>query len=209
MLSNADQRRALIAFVDAALGGADRTTEAGVIWLPLVAVDDPPLVFALTIDEGRPDGLHVGVGVRVRTVAPVPVSNTTLAIPLFRVKKEGGPAVTEPLLLGTNAGRIRLATQVTLDAAPAVPGQARLGGIGIEIDIPTGEGGSQPASLRARARRAAAARRVGAARPARGRRQRRPARRRGPRTRARPRQGTGRCRPARHRRSLPSAACSA
>ena len=142
MLSNADQRRALIAFVDAALGGADRTTEAGVIWLPLVAVDDPPLVFALTIDEGRPDGLHVGVGVRVRTVAPAPVSNTTLTIPLFRVKKDGGPAVTDPLLLGTNAGRIRLTTQVTLDAAPALPGQARLGGIGIEIDIPTGEGGS-------------------------------------------------------------------
>src|SRR6476619_6397955 len=59
MLSNADQRHALIAFVDAALGGADRTTEGGVIWLPLVAVDDPPLVFALTIDAGRPDGLHV------------------------------------------------------------------------------------------------------------------------------------------------------
>ena len=91
MLSNADQRRALIAFVDDALGGADRTTEGGVIWLPVVAVDDPPLVFALTIDEGRPDGLHVGLGVRVRTAAPAPVSNTTLSIPLFRVKKDGGP----------------------------------------------------------------------------------------------------------------------
>lgn len=143
MLSNDDQRRALIAFIDAALGGADRMTEGGVIWLPMVAVVDPPLVFALTLDEGRPDGLHVGLGVRVRTVAPVPVSDTTLSIPLFRVKKDGGPAVTEALLLGTNAGRIRLATQVTLDAAPAVPGQARLGGIGIEMDIPTGASGSQ------------------------------------------------------------------
>ena len=51
MLSNTDQRHALIAFVDAALGGADRTTEAGVIWLPVVEVTDPPLLFALTIDE--------------------------------------------------------------------------------------------------------------------------------------------------------------
>src|SRR6478735_2282609 len=62
MLSNTDQRHALIAFV-----GADRTTEAGVIWLPVVEVTDPPLLFALTIDEGQPDGLHVGLGVRVRT----------------------------------------------------------------------------------------------------------------------------------------------
>ena len=142
MLSNTDQRSALIAFVDAALGGAERTTEAGVIWLPVVEVADPPLLFALTLDESRSDGLHVGLGVRVRTAAPAPMSKTTLTMPLFRVKKDGGPAVDEPLLLGTNAGCIRVATQVTLDATPAVPGQARLGGIGIEIDVPTATGGS-------------------------------------------------------------------
>ena len=53
MLSNAPQRAALIAFVDEALGGADRTTEPGVIWLPLVEVTDPPLL-AMTVDESRP-----------------------------------------------------------------------------------------------------------------------------------------------------------
>lgn len=142
MLGNADQRQALIAFVDAALGGADRSTEAGVIWLPVVEVAEPPLLFALTLDEGRADGLHVGLGVRVRTAAPVPVSHTTLTMPLFRVKKDGGPGVSEPLLLGTNDGCIRIATQVTLDAAPAVPGQARLGGIGLEIEVPTAAGGA-------------------------------------------------------------------
>ncbi len=142
MLGNADQRQALIAFVDAALGGADRSTEAGVVWLPLVEVTEPPLLFALTLDEGRADGLHVGLGVRVRTAAPEPVSLTTLTVPLFRVRKDGGPAVSEPLLLGSNDGRIRLATQVTLDATAAVPGQARLGGIGLEIDLPSAAGGA-------------------------------------------------------------------
>ncbi|NUZ08358.1 DUF6603 domain-containing protein [Piscinibacter koreensis] len=142
MLSNGDQRRALIAFVDAALGGADRSTEAGVIWLPLIEVPDPPLLFALILDEGRADGLHVGLGIRVRTAPPAPVSSTTLAVPLFRVTKEGGPPVGDPLLLGSNDGRIRIATRVTLDAAAPVPGQARLGGIGLEIDVPTGTGGS-------------------------------------------------------------------
>src|SRR4029450_6085305 len=39
MLSNAAQRAALIKFVDTALGGADRTTEAGVTWLPLIEIE--------------------------------------------------------------------------------------------------------------------------------------------------------------------------
>src|SRR5689334_16035079 len=90
MLSNPAQRAALIAFVDRALGGADRTTEAGVTWLPLFDIQDPPLGIALTVDEAQPDGLHIGVGIRVRTTAPS--SSTTLAVPLFRVKKDGGAA---------------------------------------------------------------------------------------------------------------------
>ena len=135
MLSNAAQRAALIKFVDTALGGADRTTEAGVTWLPLIEIEDPPLGFAMTIDESRPDGLHIGVGIRVRTAAPV--SSTKLAVPLFRVKKDGGASVSEPLLLGSIGGRIRIGTSITLDSAPVVPGQARIGGIGLDIDLPT------------------------------------------------------------------------
>ncbi|MGE4052638.1 MAG: hypothetical protein AB7F38_16320, partial [Piscinibacter sp.] len=135
MLADEAQREALIAFVDDAMGGADRSTEAGVIWLPIVSIDDPPLSVAVTVDEGQADGLHIGLGLRVSTTDPA--SSTTLAVPLFRAKKAGGPNVSQPLLLGSPGGRIRVGTAITIDAAPAVPGQARLGGIGLEVDLPT------------------------------------------------------------------------
>ena len=141
MLANEAQRAALIAFVDDALGGADRSSEAGVIWLPIVAIEDPPLAVAITVDEGQSDGLHIGLGLRVTTTDPV--SATTLAVPLFRAQKEGGPPVTQPLLLGSAGGRIRVATSITIDASPPVPGQPRLGGIGLEIDLPTSDTDAQ------------------------------------------------------------------
>jgi hypothetical protein len=135
MLADAAQRQALIAFVDEAMGGADRSTEAGVTWLPIVSIEDPPLSVAVTVDEGQADGLHIGLGLRVSTTDPS--SSTTLAVPLFREKKAGGPNVSQPLLLGSPGGRIRVGTAITIDAAPPVPGQARLGGIGLEVDLPT------------------------------------------------------------------------
>ena len=135
MLSNPAQREALIAFVDDALGGADRSTQAGVVWLPIVELDDPPLSVCVTVDDTPPDGLHIGLGLKMTTTAPV--SQTTLAVPLFRAQKDGGPAVTQPLLLGSVGGRIQIGTLITIDSAPPVPGQARLGGIGIDVDLPT------------------------------------------------------------------------
>jgi len=141
MLSSTAQREALIAFIDEALGGADRASEGGVIWLPIVSLDDPALSIALTIDEGRPDGLHIGIGLRFSTTDPT--SSTTLALPLFRAHKDGGPSVSQPLLLGSVGGRIRIATEITIEDAPPVPGQPRLGGIGLEVDLPTAPGDPQ------------------------------------------------------------------
>lgn len=140
ILANPAQRAALIAFVDEALGGADRTTTAGVVWLPIVSIERPDAVvsLAVTIDESRPEGLHVGIGLKFET--PTPASATTLALPLFLMAKEGGPPVTQPLLLGQAAGRIRIGTSIILDDAAPVAGQARLGGIGLEVDLPTGAG---------------------------------------------------------------------
>ncbi|MEO6525022.1 MAG: DUF6603 domain-containing protein [Gemmatimonadaceae bacterium] len=139
ILSNDEQRAALIAFVDEAMGGADRTTDPrGVVWLPIVHLEDPDLTVAVTVDDSRPDGIHIGVGLSVRTTAPA--SETTLAIPLFRAEKSGGPNVTVPLLLGSAGGRIRIATSITVDASAPVPGVARLGAIGIDVDLPTAPG---------------------------------------------------------------------
>ena len=36
-------------------------------------------------------------------------------VPLFRAQKEGGPTVTQPLLLGSTGGRIRVGTEITID----------------------------------------------------------------------------------------------
>ncbi len=135
MLADPAQRNALIAFVDEAMGGADRSTEADVVWLPIVELDDPPMSVAVTVDESQADGLHIGLGLRFSTTNPA--SATTLAVPLFRAHKNGGPSVSQPLLLGSAGGRLRIGTSITVDASPAVPGQTRLGGIGIDVDLPT------------------------------------------------------------------------
>ena len=66
ILADDEQRAALIAFVDEALGGADRTTDpSGVVWLPIVSLEDPDLTLALTIDEVSGTLLHVGVDILV------------------------------------------------------------------------------------------------------------------------------------------------
>ena len=134
MLANPAQREALMAFIDEAMGGDERSTDNGVTWLPLLELDDPPLQVAITVDDRPAEGLHIGLGLRCSTTGPT--SATTVAIPLFRAQKQGGPTV-EPLLLGSVGGRIRLGSTITLDDAAPVPGQARLGGIGLEIELPT------------------------------------------------------------------------
>ncbi|HEY2925404.1 DUF6603 domain-containing protein, partial [Piscinibacter sp.] len=141
MLASQVQREALIAFIDEALGGAERSTTGGVTWLPILSIEDPALSIALTIDENPSDGLHVGVGLSFSTADPGSV--TTLAVPLFRAHKDGGPSVSQPLLLGSVGGRIRIGTSITIDPGPAVPGQPRLGGIGLEVDLPTAPGDPQ------------------------------------------------------------------
>ncbi len=143
ILENDSQRDALIAFVDEAMGGADRTTDPiGVVWLPIVQLDDPAITIAVTIDDAQSDGIHIGVGITVRTTDPI--SNSSLSIPLFLAKKEGGPDVSSVLLLGSPGGRIRLATSITIDDDAPFPGEARLGAIGIDIDVPTSEHDQDP-----------------------------------------------------------------
>ncbi len=137
ILANAQQRAALLNFVDEALGGADNTTEQGVIWVPLVKVPDLPLTLAMTIDESRSDGLYVGVGLKVVTDDPASVS--TLSIPLFCARKDGASSTGALVLLGSARGRIKVGTQVTV-SGPVQPGQARLGAIGLALELPTGPG---------------------------------------------------------------------
>ncbi len=138
ILADSGQRAALLRFVDAALGGADNTVQDGVIWVPLLKVPDSPLTVAMTVDENQTDGVHVGVGLKVVTAAPV-ASISTLSIPLFCARAEGKSPTGPLVLLGSARGRIQLSSTVTLP--PAADANAlRLAGIGLTMALPTGPG---------------------------------------------------------------------
>ncbi|MDP9417449.1 MAG: hypothetical protein M3P48_06380, partial [Actinomycetota bacterium] len=139
MLSTDAQREAVIAFVDEVLGGEERTTApGGSTWLPIVSLrppDNPHLDVCVTIKA--PDGqpVTVGLGLAARTITPVG-TRSTIEIPLFQVDSEDASAPGF-FLLGGDGGRIRIATSVTIDADPPQPGEAHLGSIGLDVDIPT------------------------------------------------------------------------
>ena len=126
ILSDDSQREALIAFVDEALGGADRTTEDGVVWLPVVTIEDPHIEVYVTVDERPSDHVAIGAGIAFTTTDPA--SRTTASIPLFRAARTDN--TDSVLLLGSIGGRLRLATSITID-------EPEIGSIGVEMDIPT------------------------------------------------------------------------
>ncbi len=141
MLSNDVQREALVAFVDDALGGADRSTQDGVVWLPLVSIDDPQITLYATLDDRPAD--HVAIGAAVSFSTSDPQSRTTLSVPLFRAAKANESV--DPVLLGDVGGRIQLTTSITVDASAPTPGAAHLGAIGFDVDVPTSDDDTPPA----------------------------------------------------------------
>ncbi len=141
MLSNQDQRDALVAFVDEALGGADRTTQDGVVWLPIVTIDDPAIEISVTLDERPEDYVALGLGVAISTTTPA--SRTTVSLTMFAAAKQNRH-VDSVLLLGRVGGRLRLSTSVTVDSSTPVPGQAHLASIGLEVDVPTSDDDAPP-----------------------------------------------------------------
>ena len=142
VLADDGQRAALIDFVDEALGGADASADpSGATWLPLVELEppEPRLTVAVTVDDRPSDHITVGLGVAFETEGPA--SRTTVSVPLFQAAKRG-QTIGSPFLLGQVGGRLHLASHVTVDESAPVPGQARLGGVGLEVDLPTAAGDS-------------------------------------------------------------------
>ena len=142
MLADDGQRAALVAFVDEALGGADASADpSGATWLPLVALapPDPRLTVAVTVDDRPDDHVVVGLGVAFETDGPA--SRTTVSVPLFQAAKRGR-TVSSPFLLGQVGGRLHLSSHITVDASDPAPGAARIGGVGLEVDVPTAAGDS-------------------------------------------------------------------
>lgn len=135
ILADEHQREALIGFVDEAMGGADRETDAGgATWLPIVTLEDPSLTVAITIDDAPTNHVVIGLGVTFSTTSPA--SRSSAAVPLFKAAKRG-KSVPTPFVLGQPGGRLRFDTRITVDASAPVPGQPRLGAVGLEADLPT------------------------------------------------------------------------
>ncbi|HEY1366381.1 MAG TPA: hypothetical protein VGF23_04685, partial [Gaiellaceae bacterium] len=138
ILADDGQRAALVDFVDEALGGADASADpSGTTWLPLVSLPDPNLTVAVTVDDRPADHIEIGLGVAFETADPA--SRTTATVPLFRAAKRNH-TITSPFLLGQPGGRLHLASHITVDDSAPVAGQPRLGGIGLEVDLPTSTG---------------------------------------------------------------------
>jgi hypothetical protein len=142
MLAEAEQRDALVRFIDEVLGGEDRATGPdGAVWLPIAEVADHSVRFYAVIDDRPANEVHIGLAVKAVTNAPQ--ASVSAKLPLFRAAKTGH-SVPNPLLLGEGAARATLAVDITVDSAAAVPGQAHLGGVALTLSVPTGAGGAAP-----------------------------------------------------------------
>src|SRR5450631_2864496 len=135
ILADDTQRDALLSFVDTVLGGSERSSDAeGLVWLPIVEHDSPKLTLYAVFDV-QPAYVGIGVGASI-TSASQPSATARAYVPVFRAARSGH-SVASPLLLGSPGAAIHVSADITVDAGAAVPGQAHLGGIAVDIRVPT------------------------------------------------------------------------
>ena len=132
----------MIDFIDEALGGAERESDAdGLVWLPAISVDDPEIDVFVTFDDRDVDAVAIGIGAVFRSSDPS--TETTISVPLFLAAKEGR-SIASPLHLGHAGARLKLSTSIVVDDSAPTPGEAHLGSIAIAIDLPTAAGDADP-----------------------------------------------------------------
>ena len=141
MLSDDDQRQALVSFLDDVLDdGAVQSDRDNRVRLPIVTHDDPNLTVAVVL-QPTAQTVIVGLGVDLQTAT----THTTLDVALFQTARGNADPPDPVLLLGQRGGRIRLATTVHLDAGTPPPGQFHLASIAVEVDVPTTDQDDAPA----------------------------------------------------------------
>ena len=140
IMSDDNQRNALISFVDEVLGAPERELRDGATWVPLFR-ETSPAVTIYAVIKPVSGAVNLGIGVEHSMSGSAPTVSTRLHVPLFRVPR-GGDFVQEGsvppwLLLGRLDGRIDVALDLTLrDDAPA-PGEPSLGALAVTLGIPT------------------------------------------------------------------------
>src|SRR5262245_50177220 len=136
------QRESLVSFIDDVLGGGERTTGPdGATWLPIVEEHAPDFTLYVVLDDRPAD--YVAVGLGAKFTATNPAASVTAHVPIFRAAKDGH-TVPSPFLIGTPQAVITIAADITVDAAAPTPGQAHLGGVALQVSVPTSGGGPAP-----------------------------------------------------------------
>ncbi|WP_187429775.1 hypothetical protein ROLI_015680 [Roseobacter fucihabitans] len=139
MLADDAQRQALFDFVATLRGGDTERDPEGRLWIELFAEDlggGSRISFFVIADDTPASEVHLFLGVRFGTGAPLVESQSSLMFPLFRAGKTG-PAPDTPELIGNRGGVIALTSDVTVSDTPAPPGEAGLQGVGLRLLIPT------------------------------------------------------------------------
>ncbi|GAA3601684.1 hypothetical protein GCM10022199_01540 [Marihabitans asiaticum] len=142
MLSNDDQRDALVDFVDATLGPPERHAEGEATWVPLFFSGDPNVTIyaVLTPVAGA---VRLGVAAEFAHGDGEPSVSGSVHVPLFQVPREGpdtrDASGTTPrwLFLGRPGADIEISLDATFTSAAPTPGQAHLGGAGLTLLVPT------------------------------------------------------------------------
>lgn len=152
MLADDAQRDALFDFVSTLRGGETERDAEDRRWIALfsedlgggsrigffVVVDDTPEDLVGAIDE-----VHLFLGVRFSTDAPLAVSQSSLMFPLFRAGKTGS-APSSPELIRQRGGVIALTSEVTVSQTAAPPGEPGLQAVGVRLLLPTLQSGGGP-----------------------------------------------------------------
>src|SRR5450631_1921567 len=143
VLSDDDQRAALEAFVDEALGPPERHTSGAQRWIPLFA-ESSPAVTVYAVLEPVAGAVRIGVGVDHTAGTPTTHVKTSVHVPIFHVPRGGAdsrpadpPDLPRWLLLGRPGGRIEVSADAQFEPGPPTPGEAFLGGAAVTLAIPT------------------------------------------------------------------------
>ena len=152
VLSDDGQRDALVSFLDSVLDdGAVDADDQGRTFVPIVTHTDPKLTVGIVLDPTATT-VRVGLGVELETDAVSggqarPATHTRLDVTVLQTARGDAPAPDPVLLLGHPGGRIRLQSSIELDAGTPAPGEFHLGGIGVQVDVPTTTSGDDPPAI--------------------------------------------------------------
>jgi hypothetical protein len=144
VLSDDDQRNALVAFVDQVLGPPDREQIDEAVWVPLFR-NSSPEVTVYAVVKPVTGAVHLGVGVEHATTGALPTVATRVHVPVFQLPRgssspSGSGSLPAWLLLGRAGGRIEVSVDATLRSGAPPAGEPSLGGLAVTLEVPSAEG---------------------------------------------------------------------